>query len=153
MFSRDADLWLRFCSWGLVEILKIKFDQDLCKNHSTLGSVVPLAMFQYQVGSDIGEKKWGSRSGSGWIGVLKFVGSPEILGNAQYLGWYLIFWLPVTREFSKHNWLALYQVGFGYPLGRECGKICAFTIESCRVDCRWWHYLSWVLLELVDLVE
>ena len=57
-FSRNADVLLRFCSWCLVNILKMKFDQDLCKNlrydlkkltwfkqNSTLGSVVPLAMF------------------------------------------------------------------------------------------------------------
>ena len=48
-----------FCweSWSLVKILKLKFDQELCKTllyelkkllwleHSTLGSVVPLALF------------------------------------------------------------------------------------------------------------
>ena len=56
-FSRDGDVWLRFWSKCLVEILKMKFDQDLCLNlwydpigyfgkmNSTLGSVVPLAMF------------------------------------------------------------------------------------------------------------
>ena len=36
-------------SLGLVDILKVKFDQDLCLNfgklNSILGSVVPLAMF------------------------------------------------------------------------------------------------------------
>ena len=31
-FSRDADVWLRFWSWCLVEIIKMKFDQDLWKN-------------------------------------------------------------------------------------------------------------------------
>ena len=31
-FSRDADVWLKFWSWRLVEILKMKFDQDLCLN-------------------------------------------------------------------------------------------------------------------------
>ena len=36
-----ADVVLNF---RLVEIL-IRFDQDLCKNHSTLRAVVPLAMF------------------------------------------------------------------------------------------------------------
>ena len=57
-FSRDGDVWLRFWSKCLVEILKIKFDQDLCLNlwydpigyfvkmNSTLGSVVPSAMFR-----------------------------------------------------------------------------------------------------------
>ena len=30
-FSRDADVWLRFWSWCSVEILKMKFDKDLCK--------------------------------------------------------------------------------------------------------------------------
>ena len=56
-FSRDDDVWLRFWSKCLVEILKMKLDQDLCLNllydplgyfgkmNSTLGSVVPLAMF------------------------------------------------------------------------------------------------------------
>ena len=56
-FSRDGDVWLRFWSKCLVEILKMKFDQDLCLNlwydpilyfgkmNSTLGSVVLLAMF------------------------------------------------------------------------------------------------------------
>ena len=44
-FSPDADIWLRFCSLRLVEILKMKFDQDLHKNYSTLGAVVPSAMF------------------------------------------------------------------------------------------------------------
>ena len=29
---READVWLRFWSWCLVEILKMKFDQDLCLN-------------------------------------------------------------------------------------------------------------------------
>ena len=55
-FSRDGDVWLIFWSKCLVEILKMKFDQDLCLNlwydpiayfdklNSTLGSVVPLAM-------------------------------------------------------------------------------------------------------------
>ena len=28
-FSRDTDVWLRFC---LIEILDLKFDQDFCKN-------------------------------------------------------------------------------------------------------------------------
>ena len=31
-FSRNADDWLRFWGWWLVEIRKMKFDQDLCKN-------------------------------------------------------------------------------------------------------------------------
>ena len=49
-FSRDADVWLRFWSWCLVDVPKIIFDQDLCLNLwydliSTFGSVVPLAMF------------------------------------------------------------------------------------------------------------
>ena len=44
-FSPDADIWLRFCCLRLVEILKMKFDQDLHKNYSTLGAVVPSAMF------------------------------------------------------------------------------------------------------------
>ena len=46
-FSRDADVWLRFSSECLIEILKLKFDQDLCATcdmNSTLGSAVPLAM-------------------------------------------------------------------------------------------------------------
>ena len=59
-FSRDGDVWLRFWSKCLVEILKMKFDQDLCLNlwydpigyfgkmNSTLGSVVPLAMFKHE---------------------------------------------------------------------------------------------------------
>ena len=59
LFSRDGDAWLRFGSKCLVEILKMKFDQDLCLNlwydpigyfgkmNSTLGSVVPLAMFSF----------------------------------------------------------------------------------------------------------
>ena len=58
-FSRDGDVWLRFWSKSLVVILKMKFDQDLCLNlwyypiayfgkmNSTLGSVVPLAMFSF----------------------------------------------------------------------------------------------------------
>ena len=29
-FSRDGDVWLRLRSKCLVEILKMKFDQDLC---------------------------------------------------------------------------------------------------------------------------
>ena len=44
-FSPDAEVWLRFCSLLLVEILKMKFDQDLCKN----GSVMPLVMFIYDI--------------------------------------------------------------------------------------------------------
>ena len=56
-FSRDGDVWLRFWSKCLVEILKMKFDQDLCLNlwydptgyfgklNSTVGSVEPLVMF------------------------------------------------------------------------------------------------------------
>ena len=31
-FYGEADVWLRFLSWCLVEILKMKFDQDLCLN-------------------------------------------------------------------------------------------------------------------------
>ena len=30
-FYGEADVWLRFWRWCLVEILKMKFDQDLCK--------------------------------------------------------------------------------------------------------------------------
>ena len=53
-FSRNADVWLSFWSCYLVEILKMKFYQDLLKNlwydfgkqNSTLGTVVPLAMFR-----------------------------------------------------------------------------------------------------------
>ena len=56
-FSRGGDVCLEFWSKCLVEILKMKFDLDLCLNlwndpiyyfgkmNSTLGSVVPLAMF------------------------------------------------------------------------------------------------------------
>ena len=55
-FSRDTDVWLKFWSWCMVEILKMKFDQELCLNlwydldyigklNSTLGSVVNFAMF------------------------------------------------------------------------------------------------------------
>ena len=56
-FSRGGDVWCGFWSECLVEILKMKFEQDLCLNlwydpigyfgkmNSTLGSVVPLAMF------------------------------------------------------------------------------------------------------------
>ena len=51
-FSLDGDVWLRFWNKCLVEILKMKFDQDLClnlwydpvgyfgKRNSTLGPVV-----------------------------------------------------------------------------------------------------------------
>ena len=58
-----ADVLQRLWSWILVEILKMKFDQDLGLNlwydptgysgkmNSTLGSVVPLAMFQ-NIGQD-----------------------------------------------------------------------------------------------------
>jgi len=57
-FSRGGDVWCGFWSECLVEILKMKFEQDLCLNlwydpigyfgkmNSTLGSVVPLAMFR-----------------------------------------------------------------------------------------------------------
>ena len=31
-FSRDADVWLGFLSECLVEIMRMKFDQDLCLN-------------------------------------------------------------------------------------------------------------------------
>ena len=50
--SRNADIWLRFWSCCLVDIMKMKSDQDSMRtcdygNHnSTLGSVVPLAMFK-----------------------------------------------------------------------------------------------------------
>ena len=55
-FSWNAEIWLRFWSWRLVDILEMKFDQNLCKNfddkrsyfgkqNSTLGSVLPVAMF------------------------------------------------------------------------------------------------------------
>ena len=43
----DADVWSRFCSSRLVEILKMKVDKYLYKNHSNLGTVVPLAMFKH----------------------------------------------------------------------------------------------------------
>ena len=46
-FSLDADVWLTFWSWCLVEIPVMTFVQDLCKNHSIHGSVVPLAMVYY----------------------------------------------------------------------------------------------------------
>ena len=57
MLSQDGEVWLRFWSKCLVKILKMKFYQDLRLNlwydpigyfrkmNSTLGSVVPLAMF------------------------------------------------------------------------------------------------------------
>ena len=60
-FSQDTNVWLTFWSHCLVEILKIKFDQDLCLNlfydplgyfcklNSTLGSVVHLAMFHLKL--------------------------------------------------------------------------------------------------------
>ena len=48
-FSPDADVWLKFRSRRLVEILKMKFDQDLYKNQSTLGAVVPLAIFSKNI--------------------------------------------------------------------------------------------------------
>ena len=56
-FSWDGDVWLRFWRKCFVQILKMKFDQDLGLNlwfdpigyfgkmNSTLKSVVPLAMF------------------------------------------------------------------------------------------------------------
>ena len=56
---RDGNVWFRIWSKSLVEILKMKFGQDLCLNlwhdpigyfekmNSTLGSVVHLAMFFY----------------------------------------------------------------------------------------------------------
>ena len=59
-FSRFGDVWLRMRSKCLVKILNMKFDQDLCLNlwyeptgcfgklNSTVGSVVPLAMFLTQ---------------------------------------------------------------------------------------------------------
>ena len=54
-FSWNADVWLRFWSWFLGNILK--FDQDFRmtnwsyfgKQNSTLGSIVPLAMFFLQM--------------------------------------------------------------------------------------------------------
>ena len=57
-FSREADVCSRFWCCCLVDILKMRFDQVLCLNlwfalisyfgklNSTLGSVVPLAMFE-----------------------------------------------------------------------------------------------------------
>ena len=69
-FSRDGDVWLRFWSKCLVEILKMKFDQDLCLNlwydpigyfgkmNSTLGSVVPLAIFENAVLEDEPRTFW-----------------------------------------------------------------------------------------------
>ena len=57
--------WLRFWSFCFVEILDMKFDQDLCLNlwcdplgyfakmNSTLGSVVPLAMFHILLPSEL----------------------------------------------------------------------------------------------------
>ena len=59
-FSRSGDVWCGFWSECLVEILTMKFEQDLCLNlwydpigyfgkmNSTLGSVVPLAMFSFE---------------------------------------------------------------------------------------------------------
>ena len=48
-FSRDADGCLvEILKFMLIEIPKLKFDQDLCAScdmNSNLGSVVPLAMF------------------------------------------------------------------------------------------------------------
>ena len=49
--SRNADVRLNFLRGCMVKILKMEFDQDLCKNlllkhNSTFGSVVPLAMFK-----------------------------------------------------------------------------------------------------------
>ena len=58
MFSRNGGVLLKFWRWGLIKTLRMKFDQDLCKNlqdlksyfgeqNSTLGSIVSLAMFFY----------------------------------------------------------------------------------------------------------
>ena len=47
-FYGEADVWLRFWSWCLVEILKMKLIKICfwtCDKNSTLGSVVPLPMF------------------------------------------------------------------------------------------------------------
>ena len=60
--SGNADVWLRFLVDALVKILKMKFDQDLRLNlrydfgkmNSTLGSVVPWAMFFTFIVSSLG---------------------------------------------------------------------------------------------------
>ena len=70
-----ADVLQRLWSWILVEILKMKFNQDLGLNlwydpigyfgkmNSTLGSVVPLAMF----GNTIGNKDRGEVIARTWF--------------------------------------------------------------------------------------
>ena len=58
-----------FC-WCWVKILKMKFDQDLCLNlqydfgkmNSTLGSVVPLAMFEMSLSPANMANSWGPGS-------------------------------------------------------------------------------------------
>ena len=56
--SRDVDVWLRFWSWGLVDIQKTKFDRDLCENHSTLGFVVPLPIIYCYTFRTHGKTSW-----------------------------------------------------------------------------------------------
>ena len=88
-FSPDAEVWLRFCSWLLVEILKMKFDQDLCKN----GSVMPLVMFIYDIWYSISlflrlriirlQLRW-DRQWQLWEYIQSFL--PDLRPRTRYFG-------------------------------------------------------------------
>ena len=93
-FSRGGDVWCGFWSKCLVEILKMKFEQDLCLNlwydpigyfgkmNSTLGSVVPLAMFNYHISifwiiMQMGDYSW-FRANVGWL-----MNAPPLTGTGH----------------------------------------------------------------------
>ena len=45
-FSWNAEIWLRFWSWCLVDILEMKFDQNLCKNFDMTKEVILVSRTQ-----------------------------------------------------------------------------------------------------------
>ena len=90
-FSRYGDVWLRLRSKSLVEILEMKFEQDLCLNlwydpigyfgkmNSTLGSVVPLAMFFFYLSA----VSWFFSAFSCHVRRSWNHSTPEYCGNAR----------------------------------------------------------------------
>ena len=73
-FYGEADVWFRFWSWCLVEILKMKFDQDLCLNlWYKLNPRVRCAF-----GNVFIHSRWGNNE-YGWILYQLAVGGRSIL--------------------------------------------------------------------------
>ena len=114
-----------FC-WCWVKILKMKFDQDLCLNsqydfrkmNSTLGSVVPLAMFSFYDSFDesriihlvrffIFIHRWQSRSLSGSVFLTQNLG---IRWSGFFGPWYVRKIVMVCLQRWQYPWHGIAQL-------------------------------------------